>query len=101
MYHLTQFPILLLTAGDTVFDTPVVLCLLAGSVRPERVVPASGPAALLSGAEAAGAPRGPPQGLPHQGGAGAGVVLGLQLPSQHPLCPQPVQHPEQAVASHG
>lgn len=72
----------------------------AGPVWFERGVPAPGPAPVFSGAEAAGAARGPSQGLPHQGGTGAGHLLGFQLPPQHAVRPQPVQHHEQTLASH-
>ena len=78
----------------------ILKCVCAGSVWSEWVVPASGPAQVLSGAEAGGAPRGSSKSLPHQGGVSAGLLLGLQLPAQHPLRPQPIQHPEQTVSTH-
>lgn len=65
----------------------------SGSVWSEWVLPAPGPAEVRSGAEAAGAPRGPSQGLHHQGGASSGLLVGLQLPPEHAVRPQPVQHP--------
>lgn len=71
----------------------------SGAKWSERVVPAAGPAEVRSGAEAAGAPRGPSQGLHHQGGAAPGLLIGLQLPPEHSVRPQPVQHPQQAVTA--
>lgn len=78
----------------------LAVSLCAGSVRSEWVIPAPGPDPVLSGAEAPGVARGSSQSLSDQRGAGAGLLLGVQLPPQHPLRPQPVQHAEQTLTTH-
>jgi len=71
-----------------------------GAVSSERGVSAPRPAEGLSGPSSGGAARGPPQSQYHQRGASPGLLPGLQRSPWRPLPPQPVQHAQQALASH-
>ena len=71
-----------------------------GAVSSERGVSAVRPAEGLSGPASGRAAGGPSQSQRHQRGASPGLLPCLQLPPWRPLPPQPVQHPQQALASH-
>lgn len=74
--------------------------LLAGPVSSQRGVPAAGPAERLSGPASDRVARRPSQSQYHQRGARAGFFSCVQLSPWRPLPAQPVQHPEQAIATH-